>query len=189
MLFFMKNNKRTYILPEELREELKKPLGTLLVDMPTKALIEIVAESQPPCVVMVGDFCFHEAIKQKFIPTIAIIDGLNLRKPYQEFSIANATIIKAKNPPATITEDAWQAIKKAFKRQQKKKSRKTEKELTVLVIDGEEDLLVLPAVIEAPLNAIITYGQPYEGLVLIKVTTNVKLKCKKLTERMKVEKQ
>jgi len=181
--------KRTYLLPEEMRDELKEPLGELLVKEPTKTLIELVAKLQPPIVVMVGDFCFHKALQQNFTPDIAIIDGLNLREPYETIPIANAIMLKAKNPPATITKAAWQAIKKAFKRQLRKKGKRAKKKPIVLFIEGEEDLLVLPAVIEAPLQAIIAYGQPQKGLVLIKVTTNVKLKCKKLIERMKVEKQ
>lgn len=39
-----------------------------------------------------------------------------------------------------------------------------------ILIDGEEDLLVLPAIIYAPLGARVYYGQPGEGLVEVVVT-------------------
>ncbi|MCK5157960.1 MAG: DUF359 domain-containing protein, partial [Candidatus Heimdallarchaeota archaeon] len=68
-----------------------------------------------------------------------------------------------------------------------RKEKKLPKEPIVLLITGEEDLLVFPAVLEAPENSFVVYGQPHEGIVLIKVTMNARFKFEKLIERMKVE--
>ena len=46
---------------------------------------------------------------------------------------------------------------------------------------------MFPAVLEAPENSFVVYGQPHEGIVLIKVTMNARFKFEKLIERMKVE--
>jgi hypothetical protein len=45
-----------------------------------------------------------------------------------------------------------------------------------LIIDGEEDLLTLPAILFAPLNVYIVYGQFEEGIVALPVTEDLKEK-------------
>jgi uncharacterized protein (UPF0218 family) len=170
-------------LPESMRDELRKPIGKLLTDKPTKALIKLVNEQKPPLLILVGDFCVQEALKLKLVPHLSIIDGKNLREPFDKITIDNSKIIESYNPAASITSESWIKIKKIIKELYSQK----EKQPIILYIDGEEDLLVLPTVLEAPENSFVVYGQPHEGIVLIKVTPNVKFKCRKLIERMKVE--
>jgi len=43
-----------------------------------------------------------------------------------------------------------------------------------LVVDGEEDLLALPAIIHAPRGSILYYGQPNKGLACVIVTNEKK---------------
>jgi hypothetical protein len=174
-------------LPQKMRKELKQPLGELITEEPTMELLRRIENERPPLVILIGDFCVQEALAKGFIPDISIIDGLNLREPFPEVTIPNAKIINANNPPANITIDAWINLKKSIQLQQKTLAQKKTERPILLLITGEEDLLVLPAVIEAPLRSYVVYGQPHEGIVLIKVTINTKNKCKKLIERMKVE--
>jgi uncharacterized protein (UPF0218 family) len=42
--------------------------------------------------------------------------------------------------------------------------------LVHVVVDGEEDLLVLVAVLYAPVGGLVVYGQPGEGVVVVRVT-------------------
>ncbi|NHK29928.1 MAG: DUF359 domain-containing protein [Asgard group archaeon] len=179
----IENLKHDFLLPINMREELKIPLGELITIEPTKTLIKLVDEEQPPLVVFVGDYCVHQAIEHNFIPNLSIIDGRNLREPFDEISIENAKIVNSINPQATITIDTWKIIRELFSELLENK----EKQPIILYIDGEEDLLVLPVVLELPENSFVVYGQPHEGIVLLNVTPNVKLKCKKLIERMMVE--
>jgi len=44
------------------------------------------------------------------------------------------------------------------------------------VIKGEEDLLTLPAILLAPLGAIVIYGQKDVGAVVVEVTEEIKQK-------------
>ncbi|NHJ31628.1 MAG: DUF359 domain-containing protein [Asgard group archaeon] len=178
---------KEYILPEEMRSELKKPLGELITKEPTLKLIKIIQKENPPIIIFVGDFCVEDALKHGLTPDISIMDGLNLREPYHEISIHNAKVINSNNPPAKITVESWMKIAQAIKQQIQSTEKKIPKEPIVLLINGEEDLLVFPAVLEAPENSFVVYGQPHEGIVLIKVTMNAKFKFKKLIERMKVE--
>jgi len=54
-------------------------------------------------------------------------------------------------------------------------------------VRGEEDLLTLAAVAYAPLKALVIYGQPDEGVVVVKVNRRVKSQVKKLIDEMEME--
>ena len=51
-------------------------------------------------------------------------------------------------------------------------------------VNGEEDLLVIPVCVYAPENAIVMYGQPNEGLVIVKITPEIRNKTQKLLDSM-----
>jgi uncharacterized protein (UPF0218 family) len=53
------------------------------------------------------------------------------------------------------------------------------------LVEGEEDLLTLIAIMEAPNNSIIVYGQPYEGIVAVKVTQEKKTEISEILKAMK----
>jgi len=55
---------------------------------------------------------------------------------------------------------------------------------TQIFVDGEEDLAVLPAMILAPDASIIIYGQPDEGIVLIKVDEEMRNRAKDILKKM-----
>jgi hypothetical protein len=78
------------------------------------------------------------------------------------------------NPAAEITPQSIDIIKKAFTMQPPIR----------LCVNGEEDLLVMPVCIYAPENAIILYGQPNEGLVIVKITSEIRNKTQKLLDLM-----
>ena len=72
-----------------------------------------------------------------------------------------------------ISAEAWDSIKSAIE------SKKTE----VLLIDGEEDLLTIPSVIEANDGTLVFYGLPGKGVILIVVEPNIKSTFTKLLEK------
>lgn len=184
---YLENKIISLKLPDEMRTEFKEPLGLLLTQNPTQELIKLVYDEKPPILILVGDFCVSDALKHGLIPDISIIDQQNLRKPYQKISIDNAKVIKSKNPAATITIETWEKINKIIKSKKEVTKSPKSKEPIILLIDGEEDLLVLPVALEAPENSFVVYGQPHQGIVIIKVTVKIKNKFIKLIERMKVE--
>ena len=53
-----------------------------------------------------------------------------------------------------------------------------------ILVNGEEDLLVIPVCIHAPEGARM-YGQPNEGLVVVQVDSEIKNKTKTLLDLMK----
>ena len=64
------------------------------------------------------------------------------------------------NPPGTITDELWETIEKA-------KYLAAEESNILIVVNGEEDLAVIPCVLMAPENTVILYGQPGEGIVVV----------------------
>jgi len=51
-------------------------------------------------------------------------------------------------------------------------------------VNGEEDLLVIPVCIYAPDNSVVMYGQPNEGLVIVKITPEIRNKTQTLLKSM-----
>jgi len=53
-----------------------------------------------------------------------------------------------------------------------------------ITVDGEEDLLALPLLLILPEGSILMYGQPYEGMVVVKINSKVRKKAKDLMDRI-----
>jgi uncharacterized protein (UPF0218 family) len=81
-----------------------------------------------------------------------------------------------KNPRGTISEEAFTIIQEALKETARVK----------IVVDGEEDLLTLVAVLAAPENSFVVYGQPHEGIVVVKASPEKKAEVAVLLKAMKI---
>ena len=162
-------------LPDDLRDQLKNPLGNLIKDNdPNKESIikKIFAES---VVITVGDRTTENMIQLGIRPQIQIIDGLEKRN--QCIISVDDTVntkLSCRNPPGEITEESLQIIKKAFSSEPPVR----------IVVDGEEDLLVIPVCISAPENSVVMYGQPNEGLVIVRITPEIRAKVQKILDVM-----
>ena len=62
--------------------------------------------------------------------------------------------------------------------------KKISAESILITVDGEEDLLVIPACIFAPENSVVMYGQPNEGLVIVTITPELRAKVQKILDAM-----
>lgn len=162
-------------LPENLRDQLKNPLGNLIKDNdPNKknVLKKIYAES---IIITVGDRTTENMVQLGLRPQIQIIDGLEKRNqrlvPVDD---AINTKLSCKNPPGEITEESMQVIQKAFSCEPPVR----------IIVDGEEDLLVIPVCIFAPENSVVMYGQPNEGLVIVHITPEIQAKVQKILDVM-----
>ena len=82
------------------------------------------------------------------------------------------------NPQGTITQESIFAIKEALESNQH----------THIVVKGEEDLLTLIAVLYAPEKAFVVYGQPYLGIVIVKVSSERKARVLEFLNSMKASK-
>ena len=162
-------------LPNDLRDQLKNPLGTLINDDdPNKENIikKISAES---VIITVGDRTTENMLQLGLKPQIQIIDGLEKRS--QRIVPADDAVntkLSCRNPPGEITEESVQVIQKAFSCEPPVR----------ITVDGEEDLLVIPVCIHAPENSIVMYGQPNEGLVIVTITPEIRAKVQKILDVM-----
>jgi uncharacterized protein (UPF0218 family) len=159
-------------LPTEMREDLKAPLGPIYTD--TDALL---AEAGDP-IVAVGDIVTYHLIEADRRPDVAIVDGKTKRERVER-EVLDAIDgfddrIDVVNPQSTITDDLLEAIASALERPAS----------TVIVVDGEEDLAAIPAVLAVPEGGSIVYGQPDEGMVLVPSTDETRARCRDLLERM-----
>ncbi len=144
-------------LNKDIMAELKKPLGELYPDF-EDAIDEIKSSK---FLISVGDATFANLTKYELYPNIGIIDNLIQRKNHTHEVIRADHILKAENPAGYITEDLWETIGEALRLS-------NTGECYVIEVAGEEDLAVLPCILMADPETTILYGQPNEGLVLLK---------------------
>ena len=144
-------------LNKDIIIELKKPLGKLYPNF-EDAIDEI---KSCEFLISVGDATFANLTKYDLYPNIGIIDNLIQRKNHTHEIIRANHILKADNPAGYITDDLWETIEQALELS-------NNGECYVIEVKGEEDLAVLPCILMSNSETIILYGQPNEGLVLLK---------------------
>ena len=162
-------------LPDSLREQFKTPLGDLIPE--SQANKSNIQKHLPEnsYLITVGDRTTEKMIDFGLIPSLQIIDNQEKRVKREPAKNNNAyTELICDNPAAEITPQSIDSIKKAF----------VSKTPVRLTVRGEEDLLVIPVCIHAPENSIVMYGQPNEGLVIVKVTPEIRNKTQRLLDLM-----
>ncbi|MDH3678302.1 MAG: GTP-dependent dephospho-CoA kinase family protein [Nitrosopumilus sp.] len=161
-------------LPDSLREQLKIPLGVLLPESQANKINIQKHISECSYVISVGDRTTEKMMDFGLIPSLQIIDGQEKREKREPPKLENATELIVENPATEITSQSISVIKKAFTLQPPMR----------LFVTGEEDLLVLPVCVHAPENAVVLYGQPNEGLVIVKITSEIRNKAQTLLDLM-----
>jgi len=166
------------LLTPTLRDELRAPLGLLIkgsFDETAKKLKELMEKIKPSMVISVGDAVSDNMMKHGIPLQVLIVDNKVMRGPVQPIAVDADQTLHLRNPPGTLTEEAWTVIKEALR----------EKGRTKVLVDGEEDLLTLVAVLCAPENSLVVYGQPHEGIVVVKVTEKTREKMRGIVDAMK----
>ena len=153
---------------------MKIPLGILLPESQADKENILKHLEENSYIITVGDRTTEKMIDFDLIPSLQIVDGIEKREKREPPKLVNATKITVDNPPAEITSQSIDVIKKAFS---------MESPVRILVT-GEEDLLVLPVCIHAPENSVVMYGQPNEGLVIVKITSEIRNKAQSLLDLM-----
>jgi uncharacterized protein (UPF0218 family) len=152
------------VLPKESRKLFKEPFGVLHRDMGT-VLPELVG-----CTVYsVGDVVTHNLQKNGITPAIAVVDGQTMRSPCSRMPELSGECIRVENPPGTITDDLVKAISYAV-----------DHPPVTIMVNGEEDLAVIPLVIAAPDGSVVLYGQPHKGVVLRTIDAGAKTAANEL---------
>ena len=164
----------------EIIEELKKPQGILILDeqITLESIKKYLTNAQK--VISVGDATTNKLLSFGIVPDVSVIDGYERRKKkatsstkatiYTLHSKKNVSLFSCVNPPGSISLDSISIIKISLK----------SKKPVIMEIIGEEDLLALPFFLLARNDSMVFYGQPGEGMVVVRVTDAVRDKAKEL---------
>jgi len=158
---------------------LKTPLGQLLPGTPIETIPKLkvlVERSKPSKVTTVGDIVSRETLSAGIQVNLRIVDQMTLRKRIRPVEMKAERTYRVRNPAGVITREAWDTIKRALKDRE-----------AVIFVDGEEDLLAIPAVLESPDHAFVIYGQPSEGLVVVTSSPEKKSEVREIVNRMTEE--
>ena len=164
------SDEQLLILPDALRHELKEPMGPIETD--ANRLLEAVDGP----LIAVGDVVTYHFLEAGRPPDVAVVDERTKREAVDEEireTVTEETTLEATNPPAELSAAMIEALVDAIDRE----------EPTTILVDGEEDLVALPAIVAAPEGASVVYGQPDEGMVHVKVTDDHRAEMRALLER------
>ncbi|PSQ16837.1 DUF359 domain-containing protein [Halobacteriales archaeon QS_8_69_26] len=153
-------------LPESARDEFKDPLGPVFTDADA-----LLSEAGDP-LVAVGDVVTYHLLEAGRRPDLAVVDGITQRGPVED-AIRERVVEgdgKVPNPAATLSADLLRAIRRGLDAD----------DPATVVVDGEEDLATLPAVLALPEGASVVYGQPGEGMVLVTVSPETRERAEAL---------
>jgi len=152
------------LLPENRRSLFRQPFGILCPDI-ASALPLIRGK----VVYTVGDVVTYHLIQEGIVPALAIIDGHTMRAHCNRSPAVFRKRLFARNPAGTLTRELRTALDAAVADPG-----------TLILVDGEEDLAVIPLILSAPEGVIVLYGQPGEGVVVCKVNGAAKEKARAL---------
>lgn len=168
-----------YRLTPETRRKLKNPIGKLIqgsFNGTMKKFKDLVEKENPPMVISVGDIVSKNLTENNMSAKLSVVDNKVMRRRIQPIALVADKTVYVKNPPGTITEEAMAIIRKAIEDNGHIK----------LVVEGEEDLLALVAALYAPENSFVVYGQPREGIVVVKVTNRKRAEVTEILEAMEI---
>ncbi|MEN6341832.1 MAG: GTP-dependent dephospho-CoA kinase family protein [Methanospirillum sp.] len=138
-------------LPDEHRGAFQAPYGRLYpsIDAARPALAGRT-------VLAVGDVVTAGLVGDGIVPAVAVVDGFTARHvPVPAVELPGARILRVANPAATLTDELEAAVRDGLARPP-----------ALIVVDGEEDLAVVPLALAAPDGAALVYGQPGKGVVV-----------------------
>ena len=126
-----------------MRSVLQKPWGEVLNEIPQ--------DIDGSKTIIVGDATAQKFNEKKIGQFVSIVDFLIKREikfhQLSEMGFNGEKALKINNPHGIITPELFQAVQSAFNSKQR----------TVILIDGEDDLAVLPALLIAPLGFSISF--------------------------------
>lgn len=140
------------VLPDEMRAELKEPMGDISP--------EVEEDRLTGRVVAVGDMVTYHLLGAGVTPDVAVVDGRTKREDVDDAVVERwkemRVAARVENKPGTVSRALVDALRDAYD------------EGGLVEVEGEEDLAVLPAVALASDGDTVVYGQPNEGMVYVK---------------------
>jgi len=186
-------------LPQNKRHKFSQPLGKLIAGKREDTLLEIetffkdfINRYSNTNFYLVGDIVTLDFLSNPFLKSfikLCIVDEKTQRNRidinYKGFF---EEIIEFQSPAGLIPKESWALLRKIVT---------SEKRTVLKITDGEEDLLVLPLVLEIPIEKnvknFVFYGQPPitdsrhtipEGIVMVDVNKSIQKVVKKFIALM-----
>ena len=161
--------KKRIFFPDEARRILRKPAGKLITGEPddvARRVKSIIEFDEPRLVVAVGDYTSRKLRDVGARVNLYIVDGRVERKAAELFKPEGLRVLRVVNEAGTLNPEAVKTLHKLLRRGELRD--------TVLMVEGEEDLLTLAAILSAPNKTIIVYGQPGKGCVVVRVDDRIR---------------
>ena len=184
---------KRWILPISLRPVLREPLGNVFAGQYSekksvvKRIVDTIQKAKPPMTFAIGDIIVASLDEAGYESSIKVVDLRSRRKALTEVTsykpclpagrLQVSSSRKYRNRAGTIEASAVRRLKTLCNVFMKENTPQS------LIIEGEEDLMVLPAILVAPLSSIVLYGQYGLGVVAVKVTEEKKEEVLKLVSR------
>jgi cytidyltransferase-like protein len=162
-------------LPGAQRHWFQEPFGELLTT------VSALQKENPEHLVSVGDVVTQTCNQLGLGQKLSVIDYVVQRKKthhrVEDLGFTgNETILHAHNPAGKLHHSLFTAVLEAI-------DLLAQPMQIVLVIDGEEDLAVIPLVLALPLGYMVVYGQPKKGVIRLEITPEAKDKARRLLEK------
>jgi hypothetical protein len=110
-------------------------------------------------------------------PDVQVVDEVERRVKRPAPEAPYVRLLRASNPAGTITAESILALHSALAGEKPAR----------LVIEGEEDLMAIPAIEAAPVGSLLYYGQPGEGVVMVIIDERAKSSVRRTMAAMKKE--
>jgi len=150
---------------------LKEPFGVLIKDdnINKESLNREIGSAHK--IITIGDTTTEKLVCLGYIPDISVVDGKEKRiKKPKIFEYPTDKVLHFENKPGELDEHV---ITKVMQLTQSNLKSKVQ-----FIIEGEEDLVALPFLMFSPDNWVICYGQPYDGLVIVRVNEDSRNRAK-----------
>ncbi len=155
-------------IPDKIRERLKMPIGKVHIDF-----VEIKRLSKNHKIISVGDVCTLALLQLGIMPHLAVFD---FRCKRDEISEKKKNILRQafpemeslRNHSGHISEEIMENAQRLLDKG------------GGLLIEGEEDLTALAFIKEANEKYVLVYGQPNEGVVIVRIDEKTKKRLDEL---------
>jgi uncharacterized protein (UPF0218 family) len=137
-------------------------------------LSELIELFKPKKIISIGDVVSRNILEKSLPLNIFIVDNKSMRELIEPVNAGVSKVLHLINPAGAISRDSWRIIDEAI----------NSEGLVKVLVEGEEDLLTIVAVLLAPVNSMVIYGQPNEGIVVINVTEKVKKEMREIIDEM-----
>lgn len=156
-------------MPEVLRESLGRGfLGVRICgseEYVTSKLLDLLSSCSEA--IAVGDFVCAKLVSSGYVPKVCVVDGVTRRVLAQSVSDKYfSKVVRCVNPRSHVCIDAIEKILEVTRVLKPGEN-------ALVLVDGEEDLLALPAIARVSLGWCVIYGLPGCGVELVVVDQDI----------------